>query len=77
MNKKVYIFFCPGSLYQQLVTAPTNLRLVGNYDVIEGSKLNISCVYDTSVPVVETLKFCIGNDCITQSAVSFNVLICV
>ena len=50
--------------------------MIGNYDVIEGSNLNISCVYDTSAPVVETLKFCIGDDCITQSSVSFNVLIC-
>jgi len=47
--------------------APKNVKVVGNLDVREGSVMNISCSYDKSVPVVNYVKYCIGEICYQQS----------
>ena len=55
----------------KIFAAPRNVHVLGNLDVSNGEKLNISCSYGQSVPEITSVKYCFDDNCTSQSVVSF------
>ena len=59
-------------LFTQNNTAPKNVKVIGDVDILEGENLNITCSYERAVPEITSVKFCLDETCVTQPIVSFS-----